>query len=514
MGLKEDAVFARYLTMGAHAAEAVARDLERHGHSIIELERYAKANKVWGIKVKRLRLPDLLCIRCGRRFESKGKSKLEIKLSHSKTTGREWYAGGMRLDDVFAFVRVALVDGDGSVEIGADVGRPVYVTRQALHDAEASMIAGGRKAASAGSESDVSWPAWAPSYAGVVVKSEDPSPSPSLFAADAGAASRRVIRVKKETGRLAAYRLTWPELYLYRVPGESFAPGDLVAGCVSPANVACSGVVWDWERDLHTGVQEQNQGRKDDRYAAIKASRFLDTSAAEGEMRALAENQSTDWRLRLEAAASLTTVNAERWIRVIAARAGDVAARLEEQMEAVFVLSELEHQDATAALASVARPVKGRHPEVRAAAVWGLGLGARRSLDEVAQFLDDAVDTVALHAAAVLPDPLPDAIRQQLVSWLNDGHERRAPMAAHVLARRQCIGPLLEVASRRTSFGGLLALRALGDLPRSTVEEAASTLEDALRELLMPIWVQRDDWLRKPENEGGIGALEQQAIRF
>ena len=59
---------------------AVAEDLNNRGHRMGELERYAAGNKVWGVRPKRLRIPDLLCLRCGRRFESKGKSKLEIKL--------------------------------------------------------------------------------------------------------------------------------------------------------------------------------------------------------------------------------------------------------------------------------------------------------------------------------------------------------------------------------------------------------------------------------------------------
>ena len=51
MGFKEDAQFARYVTMGAVGTAAVARDLRaRYGHRPIELERYAMANKVWAVK--------------------------------------------------------------------------------------------------------------------------------------------------------------------------------------------------------------------------------------------------------------------------------------------------------------------------------------------------------------------------------------------------------------------------------------------------------------------------------
>jgi len=77
--------------MGAHGAASVADDLSRdHGHKVMELERYAMSNKLWSTKLKRLRLPDLMCLRCGARIEARAKSSLQIKLSHSDTPGREW----------------------------------------------------------------------------------------------------------------------------------------------------------------------------------------------------------------------------------------------------------------------------------------------------------------------------------------------------------------------------------------------------------------------------------------
>lgn len=95
MGFKEDARFARYVTMGVVGAAAVAHDLrDRFGHRPVELERYSMANKIWREKVKRLRIPDLVCLQCGRRVESRAKTVLEVKLSDSETVGRQWHAGG------------------------------------------------------------------------------------------------------------------------------------------------------------------------------------------------------------------------------------------------------------------------------------------------------------------------------------------------------------------------------------------------------------------------------------
>lgn len=493
MGFKEDADFARYLTMGAFAAKAVADDLTKRGHWITELERYAMGNKVWSIKVKRLRLPDLLCVRCGRRFESRGKSKLELKLSHSERPGREWHSGGMRENDVFAFIRIRLTDGR------ADTGRPVYVTRSALHDAAEALQAEARKAFSAGSEAAVKWPAWAPSYSGTII-SVDADGLPQL------GGSEVLITVRRDDGRSSAYRARWPSVHTYLDAGDHFAAGDIVAGSVAPASVECPGETWRWVTDLAANGE-------DDRFAAIKVARLREADEAEALLRALAEDENGDWRIRLEAAGVLAATDPDHWTAVIKRWASDVKAPDQEQMEGVFILSELGHLSAAEALAEIARPSAGRKPEVRSAAVWGLGLGACPRPDLVARFLDDEAELVALHAAAALPRALPSAIVQKLVNWLTDGLARQGAIAAHVLARHGHVDDLIRISCNRSAVGRLLAIRVLGDLPPEQVESFGRLPAD-LRQILQPIWAQHDDWLRRPENEGALPALDLQRIRF
>src|SRR5258706_5448917 len=113
--------------MGALGAKRVADDLAKRGHRIVELERYAMANKIWTTKVKRLRMADLLCVSCGRRFEAKAKSKLEVKLSDSKQAGRGW-SDGMRPDDVFAFLTVTV----DSNNLPLAIGSPLYFTTASM----------------------------------------------------------------------------------------------------------------------------------------------------------------------------------------------------------------------------------------------------------------------------------------------------------------------------------------------------------------------------------------------
>jgi len=131
VAFKQNEDFLRYLTMGAVGSAAVARYLNgRQGHRVVELERYTMANKIWATKVKRLRLPDLMCLDCGMRVEARAKSKLEIKMSDSETPGRAWYAS-LRGQDLIAFLHG---HWEGNTVVPA--GRPEFFTVEAMRAAK------------------------------------------------------------------------------------------------------------------------------------------------------------------------------------------------------------------------------------------------------------------------------------------------------------------------------------------------------------------------------------------
>ena len=67
--------------MGAAGARQVMSQMTAAGFQPIELERYCTSNKIWTTKVKRLRLPDILCVRTGTRIEVRAKSDLKIRMS-------------------------------------------------------------------------------------------------------------------------------------------------------------------------------------------------------------------------------------------------------------------------------------------------------------------------------------------------------------------------------------------------------------------------------------------------
>ncbi|PIW90805.1 MAG: PBS lyase, partial [Nitrospirae bacterium CG_4_8_14_3_um_filter_44_28] len=69
---KTDESFLEKLAIGAIGTRAVFNDLSQQGHKPIELERGSMNYKIWkNIKIKRLRVPDILCLKCATRVEAR-----------------------------------------------------------------------------------------------------------------------------------------------------------------------------------------------------------------------------------------------------------------------------------------------------------------------------------------------------------------------------------------------------------------------------------------------------------
>ena len=102
---KSDDSFLRKLAVGAAGTNATIAWLKAMGFNPIELERGSTGFKIWKkIKIKRVRVPDILCLNTGLRFESRGKTKLEISMSHSLNDPKRAWDAGMRDDDLVSIV--------------------------------------------------------------------------------------------------------------------------------------------------------------------------------------------------------------------------------------------------------------------------------------------------------------------------------------------------------------------------------------------------------------------------
>ena len=488
MGFKEDADFARFVSVGAIGTAGVADHLRgRYGHQPIELERYAMSNKVWQTKVKRLRLPDLLCVRCGLRVESRAKTKLKVMLSHSDTPGREWDAGGMRDEDLFAFL-VADINQDPPY-----CGPLIYFATGALRASITQAKRSAPKAASEGSEVTLTWPSWVPAKRGrfVHVDNED-----------------RIV-FEGEDGKVQRYwhwRNWAGPRFVYSKRGEFFQGDEKVlAGVVEQeSNPVCSGESWDLMAALRSSDIVE-------RYAAVKAAGALQHHGLVDVLSKVGEDRLEDWRIRLEAQIALARLEPNAWISQIMQQINDRTTEADQQMEAVLAVSELSSDAAAEALAEIAASLD-LPSELRAAAAWGMGQGAARRPELLLDRIVDPEPIVALHAISAV-DELSSDLQRTLVGWMEGGDAIQASAAAQLLQRHGCVNSLLEACGGGRN-ARLWALRALGELPPALVRcLAEDRLTPDIEGVLLPMWLGQEDWLRQDGKEG-LDALDIQKIRF
>ena len=202
MAFKVDASFLRFLTMGALGVRRVASELEDRGFEPIELERYCSSNKIWTTKIKRLRLPDLLCARTGLRIEVRAKSDLKIRMSDAPNDPERRWDAGLRDEDI-----VALIACSEGPEGPVPADSAVYFSVRALRVSEPHSRLGSAKSVSEGAERDRTWPSTVPSRPGLVLSVDE---------------DRLVVRMEGDDRppRRQTYRLG--DKHAYAGPGERF----------------------------------------------------------------------------------------------------------------------------------------------------------------------------------------------------------------------------------------------------------------------------------------------------
>lgn len=459
---------------------------------MVELERYATANKIWANKIKRLRLADLLCLDCGLRVEVRAKSRLAIRMSHSETPGREWDAG-LRDEDLVAFVAWRM-------ETLAPSSYHHFFRVEAMRSTARHAKLGARKAASEGAERDMIWPAAVPGKDGQVINVDS---------------TARKVRFRFTTGRMQPYQLRNEDIpfHLYASEGQHLTGGEqFLLGCVeAPQVVHCPGSRWDFRNAL-------DADNAIDRYVAVKAAGVNNkTPAVEERLKGIAEDAEEDLRIRLEAVGSLAQMNPSAFVCELLEWVSNFAAgsnkELAFSMEGIFILSEQKSHEALEGLTALASNLR-MPSEVRCAAVWGLGAAGVDDATRVLPFIADPDDDVALHALAGI-GALDESLFRDLREMLLKGSDREAASACELLTEdgEAGIRVLLEAAQSK-SRARLWGLAALGRLSEADVREAVGNRLDAdLAALLSPMWIEQSNWLQAQQANSPVDFLRQQCVR-
>jgi hypothetical protein len=495
MGFKVDESFLRFLTMGAVSTQAVAEKMRAQGLRPIELERQSTSNKIWATKIKRMRLPDLLCLSTGTRVEVRAKSNLAIRMSDAPDNpDRRWNAG---LNDVDLIVFVKCTAND--------VGD---VTAQSMHTFTTGDIAacdmrltklGPPKSQSEGSERDRTWPAIIPKKSGKVV-----------------AICLDKIVTLLDSGKHQSYGLRG-NLTPYLALNDHFESGlSVIAGLPRKiSSLPCPSIQWDPRPLLSSNSLI-------DRYVGVKALGHLGTAADVSALIELAIH-CEDARVSLEAGVALARLGDEFGLLRLALEIREPSEPY-MRMEAVLALAELSGSplcdDAASLLAEVARDPGFVNSEIRQAAIWSLGSAGLCAYAKLIQFLAAVNESERIHALIAMGDEFDATVINLLTEALLDPNsgEELAAAAAELLSQSrnpsQVLNAVLPIVVTGGTKARAWALVVLGALPRTIVDPIA--IANGLASTLLPLQLLNpsSNWTKGRQLAPTIGFVREQTVRL
>ncbi len=342
VGLKVDSSFLKFVTMGALGARRVSELMARAGLQPIELERYSRSNKIWSTKVKRLRLPDLLCVRTGLRVEVRAKSKLSIKMSDTPTAPDRRWNTGLASGDMIAFVLIREAE-EGTFR-AAPNAELFWV--ESLETREAESRLGPPKSATEVVELTVNGPQSSPSTGSSTI----PAGSPS--------------------GRNQTYQLKGKRAY-FAAEEPFLAESQFLAGL--PAGKAA------FPNPQQVRWNPRDMLRSDsaiDRYVAVKALGVVGKASDVPTINNLAEHD-PEGRVALEAAAALVRLGNDHGLELLRDAIENPTIDY-LRMEAVLALSEFHGSGPRYALCRPARRVHPRCSPCRRRGPPGGNMGPRQ----------------------------------------------------------------------------------------------------------------------------------------
>lgn len=359
ISFKSDESFLRKLAVGAAGTNATMARLKDMGFDPIELERGSTGFKIWKkIKIKRIRVPDILCLRTGLRFESRGKTKPELSMSHSLNNPKRAWDTGMRDGD---FVSVVFFEQRDDSPLDLLQVSPVHFIRvrdmrKAFADQEVSITR--PKGVEEGSEIRVVWTCATARRQSLVSAVE-----PRWVVLDSASEGKRQrIQLKRDRGRITLL----PQVNT----GDTVEVNQIVAAVVPvETSLALPAAV-----DEAHFVEKLASVSLSERYAAAKALRFRGYSTAGAALRSRMNDVDEDIYVQLEAAAALAAYeDSTGWDFMEGnLRGSALTVPLETQLETIIVLSEISREQSEHLLIDVLQD-SSRNEELRAGAAWALG---------------------------------------------------------------------------------------------------------------------------------------------
>ena len=493
LSLKPDSSFFRKISVGAVGARSVISDLSGHGHRIAELERGSTDTKLWkDVKRKQVRIPDLVCSRCGVRIESRAKTKRNLSMSHSPTNEARAWDYGMVGSDVVAFP-ICEASDEGYWSLGRLNGGESYWRERnwvnwhlqgtinyfrVASFREAPPHTSYEKGVTEGSETSIAWNATFSTRLGVVERVD-----------------HRKVRIRRKSD---GHRHTWTiprdQEICVRL-GEEVQTGQVIAASVDvmlPEELQCPRKIDSGQIARLLESRERTQ-----RFTGIKLARLRRDSAYSVAVDDLTSDPEEDVYTRLEGASYLASVcglSAETLFRQYLDTADE-----QTRLEAVISLGETHTEESVSILASILQNTD-RPYYLRSAAAWALSQdNTQQAGDILIQAFSDVDQGIREEALDGLI-----SIGSPAIPLLVEGLEHREhDQAAGCAEALRQLHPLSSGAVDRLTRNlgansSPWAVWLLGHLPQELVAPSVAYLQDSAPELqyaMSVLWTFAGSWV-------------------
>jgi len=412
---KSDESFLEKISIGAVGTKKAFDNLTTQGHRPVELERGSMSFKIWkGIKIKRVRVPDILCINCDKRVESRAKTNLEITMSHSTSTPERGWDFGLDDDDYLALVKCAK-GGEAPVDwVAEDLVQYVQVRSMRAAYGNNLVLSEKPKGATEGFELRVTWP--------------------SSIAKDNGKITftdpHKLQYKRLNDGRTITLALSkrGVSLQLQVAVGDSVQRNQIVASVVPVADMfACNRITSD---KYYTDMLDS--ASLSDRYVAAKALTYFPSEVAADVLAKTTRNERDHIYVRLEAASSLVKMGHSEYLSFFKGLLND--QYLENRLESVIVLSEIDSEKSCDLLVQTLLD-EAQHPEIRAGAAWSLGeLKNKKAMGALVKVFGEVENNIRVEAARALMR-FGDEYSKDIITLIPTGTEEERAGIAWALSK-------------------------------------------------------------------------------
>lgn len=376
---KTDDSFLEKISIGAIGTQKVFEHLKVQGHVPIELERGSMSYKIWKkIKIKRIRVPDILLVNCGVRVESRAKTNLEITISHSASDPERGWDFGLKDNDFVALVGCEKA-GEKPIDWQADEFVQYISVSDLKHTFEKEQVDYVKpKGAEEGFEARITWPSAKASSNGIVKYIDE-----------------NKIQFKRESDeRTISLRLIKKGIAIKPIVevNDRIEKNQIIASVVPVySSIETSNVDYDFY------ITNLTSSSLSERYAASKALSYFDNKAVHTALLSKLEDTDEHIYVKLEAAASLARFGYKEGYEFIKLCLNDEYAT--NILESVIILAEIKTQESCKILGSVLTN-SNLDPEIRAGAAWALG--EQNDIDSLNLLIScfNSVDTILKVEAA------------------------------------------------------------------------------------------------------------------